>query len=142
MYALPYLVLSRIHQAAIAARRRDRSWLYLAWSALAGLVGALMISLGIVFVVLLWRLDVWPLAIVVFVIMIAPVVSSACTRHVFVRLSWTRWAYYGGIASRPGTDAPAYGLCCAAWAFAHRPDGDRELWLTTRRDLRLPLGDA
>src|SRR5687767_6858468 len=108
MYALPYIVFSRLHQAAIAARRRDRTWHYLLYSCLAGLLAGLMIAFGISLLLVFWRINLWPLAIVVFAIMIAPVVAGSLTRHVFVPLGWFRFAFYGGLASRPGTDGEAY----------------------------------
>src|SRR6185436_18614391 len=55
MYALPYLLLQRIRQAAINARRRDRTGRYLAWSVLAGLAHAVMLVLGTAFVVFVPR---------------------------------------------------------------------------------------
>ncbi|MDQ3339155.1 MAG: hypothetical protein M4D80_28675 [Myxococcota bacterium] len=142
MYALPYILFSRLHQAAIAARRRDRTSHYLLWSACAGVLAALMLVVGATLLMLVWRVGLWPLAIVVFAIMIAPVVASTLTRHVFVPLGWKRFAFYGGLAARPGTDGEAYALCCAAWAFSRKPDAKGEKWLVAHRDLRLPLGDA
>jgi hypothetical protein len=142
MYAVPYLLFARLHQAAIAARRRDRTWHYLLWSVLAGLLAGLMLGFGVSLFLVFYDIGLWPLAIVVLALMIAPVVSGALTRHVFVPLGWYRFAFYGGLASRPGADGEAYALCCAAWAFATRPDAKGEKWLTTHRDLRIPLGDA
>lgn len=142
MYALPYLLFSRLHQAAISARRRDRTWHYLMWSALAGVFAGLMLVFGASLMLVFWRIGLWPLAVVIFAIAIAPVVAASVTRHVFVPLGWQRFAFYGGLASRPGDDGEAYGLCCAAWAFARKPSAAGEKWLATRRDLRVPLGDA
>ena len=142
MYAIPYLLFSRLHQAAISARRRDRTWHYLLWSGCAGVLAGLMLAFGASLLLLFWRVGLWPLALVVFAIMIAPVVASTLTRHVFVPLGWLRFAFYGGLASKPGTDGEAYALCCAAWAFAKKPTPNGEKWLATHRDLRLPLGDA
>nr|MBA3391324.1 hypothetical protein [Deltaproteobacteria bacterium] len=142
MYAIPYLLFARLHQAAIAARRRSRTWHYLAWSALAGVLAAAMLAVGLTFMLLLWRVELWPLALVVFAIMIAPVVAGMLTRHVFVPLGWLRFAFYGGLASRPGADGEAFGLCCAAWAFSHKPTGKGESWLAAHRELRRPLGDG
>ena len=142
MYAVPYVILMRIHQAAIAARRRSRTWHYLAWSALAGVVASLMIAMGISFIVLLAIAGLWWLAVPFTGFMVLPVIASTITRHVFVPRGWTRIAYYGGACSRPGDDATAYGLCTAAWAFAHRPSPSSEAWLIARREARMPLGDA
>src|SRR5262245_37999140 len=131
MYAIPYLLFARLHQAAIAARRRDRTWHYLLWSVLAGLLAGLMLGFGVSLFLVFYRLGLWPLAIVVLALMVAPVTAGALTRHVFVPLGWYRFAFYGGLASRPGADGEAYALCCAAWAFATRPDTKGEKWLTT-----------
>lgn len=142
MYALPYVLFTRLHQAAISARRRDRTWHYLLWSACAGLLAGAMVAVGFALSAIFWYAGLWPLAVVVFAIMIAPVVASTLTRHVFVPLGWQRFAFYGGLASRPGSDGEAYALCCAAWAFAAKPSAKGETWLVTHRDLRLPLGDS
>src|SRR5262249_51880633 len=50
----PYLVLQSLRQSAINARRRDRTARYLAWSAAAGVLAAVMIALASAFVVFLW----------------------------------------------------------------------------------------
>ncbi len=142
MYALPYVLLMRLHQAAITARRRARTSYYLLFSVLAGALAALMIALGVSLVVLLWTVDLWWFAIPMAAFMIVPVLGSSLARHAFVPLGWHRAGYYTGVASRPGDDAAAYGMCIAAWAFAHRPSPDAEAWIARRRDARKPLGDA
>ncbi|MBS1120980.1 MAG: hypothetical protein H6Q90_3208 [Deltaproteobacteria bacterium] len=142
MYALPYVILMRVHQAAITARRRSRSWHYLAWSAVAGVLASLMIALGASIVLLLWGVGLWWFSIPMAGFMILPVIASPLARHLFVPLGWHRVGYYAGLLSRPGDDAPAYGLCVAAWAFAHRPSPAAEAWIARRRDARKPLGDG
>ncbi|MEJ7604639.1 MAG: hypothetical protein WKG01_42695, partial [Kofleriaceae bacterium] len=92
----------RLHQAAISARRRDRTWHYLLWSACAGVLAGAMLVFGFTLLMLFWRVGLWPLAVTVFAIMIAPVVASTLTRHVFVPLGWLRLSFYGGLASKPG----------------------------------------
>jgi hypothetical protein len=142
MYALPYIVLMRIHQAAIKARRGARTWHYLAWSVLAGVVASLMIAMGATLVVLLWIVGMWWFAIPIAALLILPVIATSLARHVIVPLGWHRAAYYVGLISRPGDDAPAYGLCVSAWAFSRDPSPRAEAWIAARRDARMPLGDA
>jgi hypothetical protein len=140
--AVPYLILMRIHQAAIDARRRLRTWHYVAWSMLAGLVASVMLALSIAWVTLLWTVGLWWMAIPFAVFMIGPVIASSMARHVFVPLGWVRIAYFAGRWSRPGADSTAYAMCVAAWAFSRRPSPSAEAWLAARRDARIPLGDA
>ncbi|MEO8699620.1 MAG: hypothetical protein ABI867_06230 [Kofleriaceae bacterium] len=142
MYALPYVILMRLHMAAISARRRSRTWHYLAWSALAGLLASLLIAIGVSFVVLLWYGGMWWLGLPFTLFMVMPLIASPITRHILVPLGWVRVAYYGGLWCRPGDDATAYGLCTAAWAFMHKPSSKAEVWLAARREARMPLGDA
>jgi len=142
VYAAPYFILFKIHQAAIDARRKSRTWHYLAWSVVAGVVAGLMLALGISLVTLFWIVGLWWIAIPFAVLMILPIIAAPIARHVMVPLGWCRLAYYAGRFSRPGADAPAYGLCCAAWAFAHDPAPSAETWLAARREARIPLGDA
>jgi len=142
MYALPYIILMRIHQAAINARRRSRTWHYLAWNVVAGVMTSLMLAIGISFTLLLWLVGLWWMAIGIGAFMVLPVIAAAVTRHVLVPLGAHRLAYYAGVISRPGPDAPAYGLSVSAWAFAHKPSPSAEAWIAAKREARIPLGDA
>jgi len=139
MYALPYLVLQRLRQAAINARRKNRSWQYLAWSGLAGIANAAMFVLGTAFVVVLWSLALWWLAVPMIAVLVVPVVADTLVRFVFVPGGHHRLAYYAALYSRPGTDPPAYALCVAAWAAA---GGTAIAWVSAKREARRPLGDA
>lgn len=142
MYVLPYILLMRLHQAAIDARRNSRTVWYLAWSALAGLVAGLLLTVGVAFFLLLWLVGLQWMAVPFGAFMILPIVAPLLTRHVLVPFGAVRLAYYGGMWSRPGDDAAAYGACCAAWAFARKPTPTAEAWLAAKRDARIPLGDA
>ncbi len=142
MYALPYLLLGRIHRAAIDARRKDRTWRYLMWSALAGTMAALMMTIGALFTFVLFRYGMWPLGVVVLAIMVMPPIAGVLVRYAIVPLGWYRIAYWAGALCRPGADIPAYGTCVAAWALSRRPSPDGEAWLAKMRDARQPLGDA
>lgn len=142
MYALPFIAFARLHQAAIAARRRDRTWHYFLWSVLAGLFAGVMLAIAALFVVVLWRGGVWPLAIVAGAIMAVQPIGPFVIRHVLVPLGRVRLAFYVGYVSRLGPDGEGYALCAAAWAFARRPTPAGEVWLLARRGLRVPLGDA
>jgi hypothetical protein len=139
VYALPYLVLQRLRQAAINARRRDRTERYLVWSVLAGLASATMLVLGGAFVVLLWSLALWWLALPMLAVLVVPVIAETFVRFLFVPGGHHRLAYYAGLYSRPGADPPAYALCVAAWAST---SGSAIAWVTSRREARRPLGDG
>ncbi len=141
-FALPYYALWWLHRRAIDARRRDRSWRYLLWSALAGGLASGMIVVGASAALLCWQLGVWWLGLILAAWLVVPNVAGPLVRHVLVPLGAVRPAFYGGFFSRPGPDAEAFGMCCAAWAFSHRPTGGGEEWLARRRTARVPLGDA
>jgi hypothetical protein len=145
VYALPYVLLIKLHQAAIDARRQNRTWRYLAWSAAAGLAIGISLAIAIGFVAILWIVGLEQFAIPAAAIMIVPLVAGPIARRVFVPFGMYRTAYYAGLVSRPGADAPAYSLCLAAWAYGcMRPDhrGAAEVWIAAKRDERTPLGDA
>lgn len=137
--ALPYFVLQWLRQAAINARRRDRTSRYVAWSVLAGLASAAMLSLATAFVVLLWWLSLWWLALAMTALLVVPVIASALIRLVLVPAGFHRLAYHAALYSRPGPDPIAYALCVAAWASR---DGAAVAWVEARRDARRPLGDG
>jgi len=139
MYALPYLLLQRLRQAAINARRRNRTGRYLVWSVLAGVTNAALLVLGITFVVLLWSLSLWWLALAMIAVLVVPVVADTLVRFVFVPRGYHRLAYHAALYSRPGTDPPAYALCVAAWASMN---GTAIAWVSAKRETRRPLGDA
>jgi hypothetical protein len=135
---LGYYATQRLRQAAISARRRNRSGHYIAWSVVAGLASAAMIALACAFVAMLWSV-LWWLALLMVVLLIVPVVADNLVRFVLVPAGYHRLAYYGGLYSRPGTDPDAYALCVAAWAST---GGEAIAWVEARRDARRPLGDA
>ena len=141
-FGLPYYALWWLHRAAIDARRRDRSWRYLLWSVLAGLLTSAMIALGASAAMLFWSIGLWWMAVILGAVLVLPAAAGLVVRHAFVPLGAVRLAFYGGYFSRPGPDAEAFGLACAAWAFSHRPTADGEVWLARRRAARVPLGDA
>ncbi len=142
MYAIPYVLLTYMHQAAINARRRDRTWRYLGWSAVAGAFAGIMFSIGIVFAWGLVLAGLWWMAIIMVALLAVPPAANVLVRHVIAPLGWVRAAYFLGLFSRPGKDAQAYALCCAAWALASKHSGAGEVWLAAKRDARVPLGDA
>jgi hypothetical protein len=142
LYVVPYLVLLKLQQAAVNARRQSRTRSYVAWSVAAGVFGGVMLAIASSLVSLLWAIRLWWMAIPFALLMVVPIFAPIIVRHALVPLGWVRAAYVGGLWSRPGEDASAYGLCCAAWAFAHAPSPRAEAWLATKRDGRIPLGDA
>ncbi len=141
MYALPYVAFLRLHRYALDARRRDRTWRYLAWSVLAGVTGGLLVGVTLAVAELLWMIGWWPLAIGLVALFAVPLLDPLLARHVLVPLGAVRPAYW---IARLGTmrDPEAYALCVAAWAHSHRPTPSGEAWIAARRDRRVPLGDA
>jgi len=139
MYAMPYLAMQWLHQAAINARRRDRRGHYLAWSTLAGLTNGLMVALATAFVVFLWSVGLWWLALPMVAVLLVPPAAETLVRRVLAPGGFHRLAYHAGRHSRPGADPGAYALCVAAWAAR---DGAAIAWVEARRDTRKPLGDA
>ncbi|MDB4960056.1 MAG: hypothetical protein JWP01_55 [Myxococcales bacterium] len=142
MYALPVILLTRLHQYAIDARRKNRTWHYFAWSGVAALIATVMFLLATTLVALLFYAKLWWLAIAMIGLLLLPIVGPTLVRHVLVPLGAYRLAYYLGWACRPGKDPTAYGLVAAAWAQAVKPIGAGEAWVALRRDKRIPLGDA
>src|SRR5665647_449582 len=121
MYALPVILLSRLHRFAIDARRKNRTWHYFAWSGVAALIATILFAFATAFVGLLFYVKLWWLALVMMGLLLLPVIGPTLVRHVLVPLGAYRLAYYLGWASRPGKDPTAYGLVAAAWAQAAKP---------------------
>ena len=142
MYALPVLLLAWLHRHAINARRKNRTWQYFAWSAVAALIATILFAVTTAFVALFIYFELWWVAAIMTGLLVLPIVGPTLVRHVLVPLGAYRLAYYVGWASRPGKDPTAYGLVAAAWAQAARPSGRGEVWVAHKRDERIPLGDA
>ena len=136
-----YILAIRLHRYALDARRRDRTWRFVAWSVAAGALAGLLVVSGVFAALLLWSIGYWPLAIVVSAIYLLPVLEPVLVRHVLAPLGAVRTAFW---VAHLGTmkDSDARGLVCAAWAHARRPTPAGEAWIAARRDKRLPLGDA
>ncbi len=142
MYTLPYLILARLHRAALDARRGDRTWRFVGYSVLAGVTAGLAITIGLAFAWELLLLRLWPLAIVFGIVAVTPPVATVVLRQVAVPSGRVKLAFVLARVSRPGPDPEAFALCAAAWAYARRPSAAGETWLLARRDARDPLGDA
>lgn len=141
MYGLLGILLFRLRRHAIDARRTDRTWRYLAWSFLSATLTAIVVS-GVLFAALVLLVHgLWWLALPVLMLLAIPVAQHLTVRHVLVPLGAVRTAFWVGHFATM-QDSDAYGLVCAAWAHAHRPDPRDEAWLIARRDKRKPLGDA
>ncbi len=124
MYAIPYVLLTYMHQAAINARRRDRTWRYLGWSAVAGAFA------GIMFVDR-HRVRVGPRHARRLVVdgdhhgraarRAAGRERARAPRHRAARAGCVRRTSLGSLFSRSAarTRRP-YALCCAAWAVSRR----------------------
>jgi len=135
--AVPYLVLQRVRQAAVAARRANRTWRHLAWSALAGVVHAAMLAGAATLVVVVWQLG-W-LAAPMAAVAIAPLATEWVLRFIAVPAGLHRLAYHAARFTRSGADPRAFALCMAARAAG---DLTAVAWVEAQRDTRTPLGDA
>jgi len=141
MYALPYLVLLRLHRMALDARRRDRTWRYYMYSLAAGALGAALVGAAAFTIYLMWFLGWWPLSIAVIGLFVVPTLQPFFQRHVFAPLGLVRTSFWlGHFVSMQDSDA--YGLCCAAWSHMIKPTPSGEAWIAQRRDKRIPLGDT
>ncbi|MDB4953150.1 MAG: hypothetical protein JWO36_719 [Myxococcales bacterium] len=141
MYALPYLLLVRLHRMALDARRRDRTRRYFLYSILAGLLAGLLAGIAVLLAAVLFYAGVWWLGIVLLVMFAVPILEPLLTRHILIPLGSARAAYW--VAHFTSLrDSDAYALCIAAWAQAIKPRPSTEAWIAARRDKRLPLGDS
>jgi hypothetical protein len=141
MYALPFLLMTRLHRAALNARRKDRTWKFLGWSAISGLLAAILIGCLLFATVVLFATGLWWLGIPLLALFAIPVAGSIITRHALVPLGMYKTAFWvGHFTSVEDSDAMA--LVFSAWALSHRPSTAGEVWIAARRDRRRPLGDA
>lgn len=141
MYALPYILIIRLHRAALDARRRDRSWRYYAYSAVAGLLAGLLTSIAALAAWAMFYVGLWYLAIAMIVLFVLPPLQPVISRRILVPLGLVRTSFwFAHFVSMDDSDA--FGLCCAAWAHSVKPTPAGEVWITARRDKRVPLGDA
>jgi hypothetical protein len=141
MYALPYILIIRLHRLALDARRRDRTWRYYAYSVVAGLLASVLIAVAALAAWAMFYIGRWYLGIALIVLFVLPPLQPVISRHILVRFGLVRVSFwFAHFASMDDSDA--YGLCCAAWAHSVKPTPAGEAWITTRRDKRVPLGDA
>ncbi len=140
-FALPYILVIRLHRLALDARRRDRSWRYFAYSLVAGLLAALLSGVAALAAYAMFDIGLWPLSLALVALFVLPPLQPIVSRHVLVPLGRVRTAFW--LAHFVSIDdSDAYALCCAAWAHAVKPTPAGETWLVARRDKRVPLGDA
>jgi hypothetical protein len=141
MYALPYILVLRLHRLALDARRRDRTWRYYAYSLVAGVLAGLLASAALVAAWAMWEVGWWPLSFALLGLFAMPPLQPVLSRHVFAPLGLVRTAFWAGhFVSMDDSDA--YGLCCAAWAYSLKPTPEGEAWIIERREKRVPLGDS
>jgi hypothetical protein len=141
VYALPYILIIRLHRAALDARRRDRSWRYYAYSAVAALLAALLTSVALLAAWAMVYVGWWWLGVAIVVMFALPPLQPVITRRILAPLGLVRTSFWlAHFVSMDDSDA--YGLCVAAWANAMKPTAAGEAWLIARRDKRVPLGDA
>ncbi|HEY5926820.1 MAG TPA: hypothetical protein VIV11_34270 [Kofleriaceae bacterium] len=141
MYALPYLILIRLHRLALDARRRDRTWRYYAYSVAAGVLAGVLFSLALAAAWLMVQVKLWYLGVAMIVLFVLPPLQPVISRRILVPLGMVRTSFWlAHFVSMDDSDA--YGLVCAAWAHSHKPTPRSEAWIIARRDKRVPLGDA
>jgi hypothetical protein len=141
VYALPYIIIYRLQRAALNARRRDRTWKFLAWSVIAGLLASLLILVVVLAALVLVIGGWWWLALALVALFVTPLAEPLVMRHVVAPLGWYRVAFWiGHFVSMEDSDAGA--LVRAGWAHARKPTPTGEAWIALRRDRRKPLGDA
>jgi hypothetical protein len=109
VYALPFLLIWKLHQFALDARRKNRTWAYFAWSAVAAVTGSLIFLVGAFVVYIFFYVGLWWLALIFGGVILVPVSGPWLIRRVLVPLGAYRLAYYAGYAARPGKDPIAYG---------------------------------
>ncbi len=141
MYAAPYILLIRLHRAALDARRTDRTWRYYAYSLAAGTLASVLVLGALAAAYAMLSMGWWWLAIILVAFFAAPPLQPVLTRHVLAPLGMVKTSYWLAHAVSMD-DSDAYGLCCAAWAYAHKPTIAAEAWITAKRDKRIPLGDS
>ena len=141
MYALPYILVIRLHRAALDARRKHRSWHYYLYSAIAGLLASLLIAVAAIAALAMIYVKLWYLAIALVIFFMLPPMQPVISRRILVPLGAVRTSFWlAHLVSMDDSDA--YGLVCAAWAHSHKPKPANEAWIINRRDKRVPLGDA
>jgi hypothetical protein len=141
MYALPYILIIRLHRLALDARRRHRSWRYYAYSLAAGVLAALLTSVAAFAAWAMFYTRFWYLGVAMITFFVLPPLHPIISRRILVPLGLVRTSFwFAHFISMDDSDA--YGLCCATWAHSIKPTPAGEAWLTARRDKRVPLGDA
>lgn len=141
MYALPYILLVRLHRLALDARRRDRTWRYFAYSIAAGLLAAVLTAVALFAAWAMFYVGWWWLGIAMVILFALPPMQPVLSRRVLVPLGLVKASYWlAHFVSMDDSDA--YALVCAAWAHSAKPTPAGEAWITARRDKRVPLGDA
>ncbi|HEY0191652.1 MAG TPA: hypothetical protein VGC42_11070 [Kofleriaceae bacterium] len=135
----PYFLLQWLRGQAFDARRKDRTWRYLAWSVAAGAANGVAAGCALWFIALFWILQLHILAIALFGVLIWPTVGPLLIRAAFVPAGWARAAYHTAMYGRVGADPEAFALCAAAWASQ---SGEAVAWVEAKRDQRTPLGDG
>ncbi len=142
MYYLPYLLLYRVHRAALDARRQDRTWRFVAYSIAAGVMAAGALAISLAFTYLCFYYGIWWAGAITFGLTAMPLLAPPLLRHVVVPLGQVRLARYCAYIARPGPDAEGFALVAAAWAFLHKPHPAAEAYVLALREARKPLGDC
>src|SRR5689334_3431985 len=126
MYGPLLMIVFYLQRYALNARRKSRTWHYLAWSAVSAVVTSLLV-IGLVFLIyLFFYVRLWWIGLILIGLALWPLIASWTIRHVLVRLGAYRVAYVLALGARPGKDPQAYALCVAAWALAYDRSGAGE----------------
>ena len=124
-YAPLYLGLGRLQRAALDARRRDRSWHYLVWSAVHALALSIMLGLVLSLSLVHCTVGVGWIALGFGGLFVVPAFAGAIARTILVPLGAYRAAYSAGVVNRRSQEAAADGLSGSAWAVASPPAATR-----------------
>lgn len=143
---LLFVLLQRLHQAAIGARRQAHTARYLGWATLSGLSMGLALGCLLLAATSLWVAGLWMVAVILLAVCLVPTTAPWLVRHVLVPGGMVRAAHVAGRASMvAGADPAAYALVVSAWAVAgarRAPKGAAVAWVQAQREQRGALGDA
>src|SRR3954471_9515738 len=103
MYGPILLIVFYLQRYAIDARRKSRTWRYLAWSAVSAFVTTLLI-VGLAFLTyLFFYVRMWWIGLLIIGLAVWPLIAAWTSRHVLVRLGAYRLPGAHALAPAPPT---------------------------------------
>src|SRR6185503_20470464 len=93
-YALPYILIIRLHRLALDARRRDRSWRYYLYSLFAGLLAAILTAVALFGAYVMIYLGLWYLGLALLVLFGLPPMHPIISRRVLVPLGLVKTSFW------------------------------------------------